>query len=333
MTIVNKYALSASSVLFDVCAGPDGNVWTCAYNDVVSKVTPAGVVTTYSGPSRAEGIIKGPDGNLWLTNALAGGAGKMTPGGAFTSYGGSGIDTYGICAGPDGNLWYTYGTSLAATHIEAVTTGGSAVISVSPSSATNLPSICTGPDGNLWVADTGNKLWQVTTAGVCTAVTLASHAPGTSRRTVCAGPDGNLWVAAGGLWQVTTGEEGVSDRTRPASRLRPEFVSPGGPAATYFAPSGVSANCVCAGPDGNLWVGDQTHHCVWQINTSGVVLAQIVLTGSTPNSICAGPDGNIWVLDNTYAAYAVWQVVLAVVVAVAGGIVVGSIVIGPSGPS
>jgi streptogramin lyase len=95
----------------------------------------------------------------------------------------------------------------------------------------------------------------------------------------------------------------------------------------------VSANCVCAGPDGNLWVGDQTHHCVWQINTSGVVLAQIVLTGSTPNSICAGPDGNIWVLDNTYAAYAVWQVVLAVVVAVAGGIVVGSIVIGPSGPS
>jgi virginiamycin B lyase len=300
MTTVNKYALSASSILFDVCAGPDGNVWTCAYNDVVSKVTPAGVVTTYAGPSRCEGIVAGPDGLLWITNALTGGISKMTTGGSLTHYS-VGTDSYGVCEGPDANIWYTYGSSSVATHIEAVTTGGSAVISVSPPGATNLASICTGPDGNLWVADTANKLWQVTTAGVCVAVTLASHAPTTSRRAVSVGPDNNLWVAAGGLWQVTTGG-----------------------AATYFAPSGVSANCVCAGPDGNLWVGDQTHHCVWQINTSGVVLAQIVLTGSTPNSICAGPDGNIWVLDNTSGGYAVWQVVLAV----AGGIVVGSIVIG-----
>jgi streptogramin lyase len=107
-------------------------------------------------------------------------------------------------------------------------------------------------------------------------------------------------VAAGGLWQVTTG--GV---------------------ATYFAPSGVSANCVCAGPDGNLWVGDQTHHCVWQINTSGVVLAQIVLTSSTPNSICAGPDGNIWVLDNTVGSYAVWVIVLSTPKVYVGPLVVG----------
>jgi streptogramin lyase len=93
--------------------------------------------------------------------------------------------------------------------------------------------------------------------------------------------------------------------------------------ATYFAPSGVSANCVCAGPDGNLWVGDQTNHCVWQINTSGVVLAQIVLTSSTPNSICAGPDGNIWVLDNTSGSYAVWVIVLSTPKVYVGPLVVG----------
>jgi len=297
--MATKYVLTLSSVLFDVCAGPDGNVWTCAYNDVVSKITPAGVVTTYGGPSRAEGIIKGPDGNLWLTNALGGGITKLTTGGSGTHYS-VGTDSYGVCEGPDANIWYTYGSSSVATHIEAVTTGGSAVISVSPSGATNLVSICTGPDGNLWVADTGNKLWQVTTAGVCTAVTLASYGPSSSRKCVCVGPDGNLWVAAGGLWQVTTG--GV---------------------ATYFAPSGVSADCVCAGPDGNLWVGDQTHHCVWQINTSGVVLAQIVLTSSTPNSICAGPDGNIWVLDNTVGSYAVWVIVLSTPKVYVGPLVVG----------
>ena len=199
--MATKYVLTLSSVLFDVCAGPDGYVWTCAYNDVVSKITPAGVVSTYVGPSRAEGIIKGPDGNLWLTNALAGGITKLTTGGSGTHYS-VGTDSYGVCEGPDANIWYTYGSSSVATHIEAVTTGGSAVISVSPSGATNLVSICTGPDGNLWVADTGNKLWQVTTAGVCTAVTLTSHAPTNSRRAVSVGPDGNLWVAAGGLWQV-----------------------------------------------------------------------------------------------------------------------------------
>jgi virginiamycin B lyase len=284
--VANKYPLTAYSIPLDICAGPDANVWTCAYDELVSKVTTAGSVTNYTGPSRCEGIIAGPDGLLWITNVLTGGISKMTTGGTVTHYS-VGTDSYGVCVGPDGNIWYTYGSSSVATHIDAVTTSGASVASVTPSGATNLVSICAGPDGNLWAADTANKLWRVTPAGVCTSFALASYAPVNSRKSVCVGPDGNLWVAAGGLWQVTTA--GV---------------------AMYFAPTGVSAKCVCAGPDGYLWVGDSTHHCAWQISTAGASVAQITLTSAAPNSICAGPDGNIWVLDNASDSEAAWQIVL-----------------------
>jgi streptogramin lyase len=298
MVTTNKYALTGyAATILDISAGPDGNVWTCAYDDRINKITPAGVVTSFSGPDRSEGICTGPDSLLWITNALTGGISKYTVGGSGTHYS-VGTDSYAVCSGPDGNVWYTYGSSSAATHIEAVDTSGVAIRSVALG-ATNLTSICTGSDSNLWVTDTGGYLWQVTTVGGFMAVALTGHHPGTIRRCLCPGPDGNLWVAAGGIWQVTTGGS-----------------------ATYFAPSGVNANSICPGSDGKLWVADGTHHCVWQVDTSGTVLAQVVLTGSTPNGICPGPDGNIWVLDS--AGVAVWQVVI--VVPSVGGWHLGSIV-------
>jgi streptogramin lyase len=255
MVTTNKYALTGyPTTILDISPGPDGNVWTCAYNDVINKITPAGVVTSFSGPSRSEGICTGPDSLLWITNALPGGISKYTVGGSGTHYS-VGTDSYAVCSGPDGNVWYTYGSSSAATHIEAITTGGSGVISVSPTGATNLTSICTGSDGKLWVPDTGNKIWRVTTGGSATSYALASHAPGTSHSGICSGPDSNLWVAAGGIWRVTTGGS-----------------------ATYFAPSGVNANSICPGSDGKLWVADGTHHCVWQVDSyAGSTAADLVV--------------------------------------------------------
>jgi virginiamycin B lyase len=72
---------SATQPLLDITPGPDGNLWfTNNIPDLIGRVTPAGVVTEFSslanpGPptippstlSAPNGIVAGPDGNLWFT--------------------------------------------------------------------------------------------------------------------------------------------------------------------------------------------------------------------------------------------------------------------------
>jgi len=54
------------------------------------------------------GIAAGPDGNLWFTNLGNNSVGRVTPAGVVSNFTGSGIsDPFGIAAGPDGNLWFT----------------------------------------------------------------------------------------------------------------------------------------------------------------------------------------------------------------------------------
>ena len=62
-----------------IASGPDGNLWFTAYapnpgDDLIGKITTAGVVTTYPLPGAANGgtdgfeITPGPDGNLWFSH-------------------------------------------------------------------------------------------------------------------------------------------------------------------------------------------------------------------------------------------------------------------------
>ncbi|MCP6755953.1 hypothetical protein NL533_30490, partial [Klebsiella pneumoniae] len=53
-----------------------------------------------------KGICAGPDGNLWITDGLAGRVWVMdTFGITITSYAIGSAALAGICSGPDGNLW------------------------------------------------------------------------------------------------------------------------------------------------------------------------------------------------------------------------------------
>ena len=62
------------SVPFGIAAGPDGNLWFTNYgNDSIGRITPAGVVSTYTGAgiSHPVGIAAGPDGNVWFTTLVS----------------------------------------------------------------------------------------------------------------------------------------------------------------------------------------------------------------------------------------------------------------------
>ena len=294
--MTTKYTLTGyPTTLMGMCLGSDGNIWTCAYNDIINKVTPAGVVSYYSGPSRSEDVCCLGNG-LWITNALVGGISALnisTPG-SVTHYTPTSLDTCGVCVGPDGNIWYTAGSSSAVTYIQAVSTSGTLVAGASLAGfVTNMLRLCAGPDGNLWVTDSGGHILQVNTS----AVALNEYAVGTTPRDICTGPDGNLWVADYNalVWKVTTA--GV---------------------ATSYALSGAEPVAICKGPDGNLWVADALH-AVWCVTPSGSA-TKTTLTGATPKAVCAGADGNIWVLDN--AGY-VWVIVLSTPKVYVGPLVVG----------
>ena len=93
-----------------------GNVTLSNTPEVVSNFTGKGVDGVSSG------ITKGPDGNLWFTNAYNDSIGRITTAGVVSNFTGAGIDhPYGITSGPDGALWFT---NPANDSIGRITTAG-----------------------------------------------------------------------------------------------------------------------------------------------------------------------------------------------------------------
>jgi streptogramin lyase len=148
--------------LFGIAAGPDGNLWfTEAYADGVGKITPKGVITTYSlinvpgtqGNAEPIGITAGPDGNMWFVDTEDSALDKITPNGAVTQYliGISG-NLQSIVIGPDGNFWATDAYNGRITRIKpnGVFNGYD-----TPTQSSEPIGITRGPDGNLWFTETG----------------------------------------------------------------------------------------------------------------------------------------------------------------------------------
>jgi virginiamycin B lyase len=263
--IVNRsISYSIDGTPYDICSGPDGNLWLTDTTGHIWKITTAGVTTSYGIAGLPYGICSGPDGNLWVTD-LEGFVWKITTAGVMTSYALAGAIPYGICSGPDGNLWVTDTTGF----VWKVTTGG---VGTSYALAGSEPQdICTGSDGNLWVADLNETVWKVTTLGVPTSYALVGASP----EGICSGSDTNLWVADlnGFVWKVTTGGVGTS-----------------------YALAGATPYDIASGTDTNLWVTD-LEGFLWKVTTGGVPTSY-ALTGTRPYGNTNGPDGNIWIADN-----------------------------------
>lgn len=164
------YVELPSATIWDMCDGPDGNLWVADGNATVWKITTAGVVSSYAlSGATCYGICSGPDGNLWVADG-ASRVWKVTTAGATTSYATVGYFPRGITAGPDGNLWVT----SAVDDVLKITTAGSisAAYTLTGSSLNDTTNICEGPDGNLWVNDFNGKVWKLTTGGTATSYTL-----------------------------------------------------------------------------------------------------------------------------------------------------------------
>ena len=100
---------NASSVPRGITAGPDGNLWfTEEMTDKIGRITPSGDIVEFAVASAGmpTAITRGLDGNLWFTDP---GVGRITPAGSITLYSGPSFHggPFGIAAGTDGGIWFT----------------------------------------------------------------------------------------------------------------------------------------------------------------------------------------------------------------------------------
>ena len=158
----------------------------------VSRDLHAQVVDEFPTPTSicvTQGIVAGPDGNVWYTTGL-GLIGRITPGGEITEFNvRTGSDPHRITVGADGNLWFGETNSQV---IGRITPGGVVTEFSTPLPNSQPLGVTTGSDGNVWFTErAGNQIGRITPSGVISEfpIVLPLYGPGM----IAAGSDGNLW--------------------------------------------------------------------------------------------------------------------------------------------
>ncbi len=291
-----------------------------------AQITEYAIPTASSGPI---GIVAGPDGALWFTEAGASKIGRITTAGVITEFPIPTVGSHpvGITVGPplDGALWFV---EQDGNKIGRITTAGAITEFPIPSFDSGSIGITSGPDGALWFCEsqgsTGPKIGRVTTAGVFMEYTIMSDTS-VAPAGIVAGPDGALWFtelgnpSVGGIGRITTAGV-ITDLPHLLPNRGPLGITVGPDNALWFAesngvridrmttgfafsgfnvpPPSVSPNSITVGPDGAFWFTDGFRH-VGRMTTSG---AFSILTlpppappgGPRPQNIVAGSDGALW---------------------------------------
>jgi streptogramin lyase len=238
-----------------------------------------------------DGLVRGPDGNIWFEDITYGVIGRITPTGAVTEFPmpvqlAAGANS--IAAGPDGNLWATAngGKPGAPDGIVRITPAGQVAgysAGDNPGSdgfGTGPESITAGPDGNLWFTEFWtNRIGRLSPAGVLTEFPIPTGHSGP--RGIVTGLDGNVWFVE-------------------STRLRPAIarITPGGVVTEYQLTAEPTDNTpwhIVSGPDGDLWFNEP--YAIGHISTSGKITWMSLPEGTQPGELVAGPDGNIWFAD------------------------------------
>ncbi len=184
----------------DITTTTDGTLWFTESNGTVGHRAKNGSIkhfTVGSQNAALEGIVEGPDKNLWIAESALGShfsnrVYKMTTSGKVTAYTvGAGPES--ICVGADGALWFS---EQSAGAIGRLTTAGKYKHYVLPSPHTDPYGIATGPDGAVWFTDTADSadIGRLTTSGKFAFYALGSGF--TSLASIVAGPDGAMWFAS-----------------------------------------------------------------------------------------------------------------------------------------
>ncbi len=279
------------------------------------------VITEFPIPtidSQPQGIVGGPDGNLWICEVNGNKIARLTPAGVFTEFPiptpASGTET--ICVGPDGNLWFA---EEDVAKIGRITPSGTITEFPNLTAGSAPDGIVTGPDGNIWFSETGTgKVGKITVDGVVTEYTVLTDSSNPGGAT--GGADGNVWFVeynAGNVGRVTkTGV--VAEFPIPTSNSHPYYITSGHDGNLWFSEGGApkigqitpggqitefsngltgSGDFLTPAADGNVWFTEYFNGAVGRITPNGTV-TEFSLGGSyVPFGITSGSDGAVWFVE------------------------------------
>ena len=284
---------------YGIAADASGNLYVAdTFNNTIRKVTPAGVVTTLAGVSKATGSTDGTglaasfdspsgiavdaSGNLYIADANNATIRKVTPEGVVSTL-----------AGTAGNFGSADGTGSAASFYWP-------------------QGVAVDNSGNLYIADTGNHtIRMVTPEGVVTTLAGTAGSRGSTDGTgsaarfyhpwsIAVDTSGNLYVADSEndtIRKITP--EGVVSTL--AGSAETQGTADGtGSAANFDWPRGIAL-----GTNGNLYIADLGNSRIRMVTPEGVVTTlagAIYDMGTTthiqqPEGIAVGANGNVYVTD------------------------------------
>jgi len=227
---------------------------------------------------KPQGIVAGPDGNIWFVEEDSSKVAQMDRNGNLLREIAlpAGSAPHGIVVA-DGKLWFTEEGASKIGKMDLSGTLEEFPVGSSPES------IALGPDGNLWFTEeSANRIGKMDTTGRLLGE-FAIPTAGSKPRAITAGPcgDGNLWFTEqiGRISRIdTAGNITEVANTGPASNLRGIAAGPGG--------------------DCSLYVADRGQDCIVKLTTTGQFVVFFLSFGSGPVGIVAGPDGDLWFTEN-----------------------------------
>ncbi|MEO9170965.1 MAG: hypothetical protein ABI282_06145, partial [Candidatus Baltobacteraceae bacterium] len=137
---------------------------------VVGQATTTGTLKVFDIPSgdygSNAGLLKGPDGNVWLLEQAH--IGKITPGGTVTEFAypsGATSNSGSLTVGADHNIWFTESSQNIVAKIVPAS-GKITEFALSTSGLSCSPTgIVSAPDGNLYFNCSYSELGQMTPTG------------------------------------------------------------------------------------------------------------------------------------------------------------------------
>lgn len=237
-----------------------------------------------------QGLIFGPDGNLYVTTGGPGGSVVLK----FNGETGASMGTFvnfinnvgpfnseGLVFGPDGNLYVSSGSSVLKYNGSTGAPLG-AFVSSGSGGLNFVYGLTFGPDGNLYVTNSPacpggcSAGGQVLKYDGTTGAFLGTFVDATPDKLygpggIVFGPDGNLYVDSQG-----------------SSQIQKYNGSTGAFIATFVTNNGKELGTplgMVFGPDGNLYVASQVNNRVIEYDGStGAFLNIINVSGSSPNN-------------------------------------------------
>ena len=228
----------------DIARGNFGTVWFSA--SAIYKIdTASGSIRRFGVPSGCggEGIVHGPDGNMWFTDECSSSIGRITPQGTVTEFAiPSGNFATQITSGPDGDLWFNEENAQPVA-VGKITASGNITEYTGPVLRAEQPDsqMAFGPDGNLY-APAGSVLWQITPAGEFKSYAYPTSVGGAGFDfgDIIRGPDDWMWISGGGLV--------IKFNTTTHVFSKPLALN---------APEGLAV-----GVDGDVWIADQENQTI-----------------------------------------------------------------------